>query len=97
MAADEPDRIHVLVSGRVQGVGFRYFVRQRADEAGVTGWVRNLRDGRVEAVLKGTPQAVRRVLEDIGRGPAGARVDELVTRPVVAQDGSTGFEVRRTE
>jgi acylphosphatase len=97
MAADESEGIHVLVSGRVQGVGFRYFVKQRADEAGATGWVRNLRDGRVEAVLQGTQEAVRRVLDDIGQGPSGARVDEVVTRPVVAQDGSGGFEVLRTD
>ena len=52
--------IHILVSGRVQGVGFRQMVRQSALAAGVGGWVRNLRDGRVEAVLTGPPEAVQR-------------------------------------
>jgi acylphosphatase len=100
MTADEPaDGIHVLVSGRVQGVGFRYFVKQRADAAGVAGWVRNLRDGRVEAVLAGAPEAVQAALQDIGRGPAGARVEQVVTRPASAQEGQLArrpLEVRRT-
>ena len=99
MAAGEPDAgIHVLVNGRVQGVGFRDFVKQRADRAGVAGWVRNLRDGRVEAVLKGSPDAMQAVLEDIGRGPPAARVEEVVTRPALAQEGALAkapLEVRR--
>ena len=87
MAADEPDAvIHVLVGGRVQGVGFRDFVKRRADGAGVAGWVRNLRDGRVEAVLKGAPDAVQGLLDDIGRGPPAARVAQVGQRPALAQE-----------
>jgi acylphosphatase len=72
--------IHVLVSGRVQGVGFRYFVKGAADANGVAGWVRNLRDGRVEAVLVGAAAAVQAVLEELGHGPPGSRVEDVVTR-----------------
>jgi acylphosphatase len=87
MAAEEfADGIHVLVSGRVQGVGYRLLVEQSAEAAGVAGWVRNLRDGRVEAVLMGPPEAVQSVLDDIGRGPNGARVDEVITRPALAEE-----------
>jgi acylphosphatase len=79
---DDPSAgLHVLVRGHVQGVGFRYFVKQAADALGVPGWVRNLRDGRVEAVLTGPETAVRSALDQIGRGPRQARVDEVVTRP----------------
>lgn len=78
--ASAGDAIHVLASGRVQGVGFRYFVRQTADANGCAGWVRNLRDGRVEAVVAGPPGAVQATLDAIARGPAGARVDDVVTR-----------------
>ena len=80
LADQEPSGIHLLLSGHVQGVGFRYFVKQAADALDVAGWVRNLRDGRVEVVLLGTPEAVQSVLDQIGRGPRGARVDEVMTR-----------------
>jgi len=100
MLADEPgDGIHVLVSGRVQGVGFRYFVRQRAEAARLAGWVRNLRDGRVEAVLVGAPDAVQSVLDAINHGPGGAHVDEVITRPALPEESRvarTPLEVRRT-
>ncbi len=77
---DNGDAIHVLASGRVQGVGFRYFVRQTADALGCAGWVRNLPDGRVEAVIAGPPDAVQAMLDAFSRGPVGARVDDVVTR-----------------
>jgi acylphosphatase len=83
---DDPLGIHVLVRGHVQGVGFRYFVKQAADALGIPGWVRNLRDGRVEAVLMGPETAVRPVLDQIGRGPRQARVDEVVTRPASPEE-----------
>jgi len=100
MASDQPgDGIHLLVSGRVQGVGFRYFLKESADRTGVAGWVRNLRDGRVEAVLQGAPAAVQAVLDDARRGPPAAQVAEVITRPALAQELALGrgpLEVRRT-
>lgn len=92
--------VHLLVSGRVQGVGFRYFVQQAADALGVAGWVRNLGDGRVEAVLLGEAEAVQHVLDQIGRGPRGARVDEVVTRvalPEECQAARSPCELRKTD
>ena len=66
-----------VVSGRVQGVGFRYFTQDTALREGVTGWVRNLPDGRVEAVVEGDVEAVTRVERALRNGPRGARVDRV--------------------
>jgi len=70
-------RTRVLVAGRVQGVGFRWAVEDEARDAGVTGWVRNLPDGRVEAVFEGEEESVRRMVGFCRRGPAAARVDDV--------------------
>ena len=68
---------HVRVRGRVQGVGFRAFVEDAAALHGVDGWVRNRRDGSVEALIAGAPDAVRAVIEACRRGPRGAWVEAL--------------------
>jgi acylphosphatase len=70
-------RARVLVIGRVQGVGFRAAARDRARAAGVEGWVRNLHDGRVEAVFEGTRPAVQRMLTWCYSGPANATVEKV--------------------
>ncbi len=70
-----------IVRGRVQGVGFRYFVLATARALGVCGWVRNLRDGSVEVQAVGEPGAVRRLEAALREGPGHARVDELVGVP----------------
>ena len=69
-----------LVSGRVQGVGFRYFVLRLARAANLQGYVRNLADGRVEFLLQGPADTVDATIDQGRRGPPHARVDELVTR-----------------
>ena len=68
-------RVHVIVSGDVQGVGYRYTMRMVAREAGVAGWVRNRRDGTVEAEVEGTEDQVDDVLAWMAEGPPGSRVD----------------------
>jgi len=68
---------HVHVRGRVQGVGFRMFVEDAAAMHRVEGWVRNRRDGSVEAVFAGTPEAVRAVIEACRRGPRGGWVEAI--------------------
>lgn len=87
-------RVHALAAGEVQGVGYRYTMKRVADEAGASGWVRNLSDGRVEAEVEGTPSQVDAVLEWMARGPRGGRVAglQVTDLPVI---GGTGFEVRR--
>jgi acylphosphatase len=71
---------HIDVRGRVQGVGFRAFVEDRAIELGLTGWVRNRRDGSVEAVFAGPRAAVDEIVAACRTGPGGARVDALDQR-----------------
>lgn len=66
-----------VIGGRVQGVGFRWFARDAALREGVTGWVRNLPDGRVEALVEGDAEAVTRIERSLRRGPPGARVQSL--------------------
>ena len=83
-----------LISGRVQGVGFRFFVEARATTEGVHGWVRNLPDGRVEAVLEGDEASVDRVEAALWRGPSGAVVDDVDSRTAVPSGRATGFSIR---
>lgn len=71
---EDRTRVHVFVSGDVQGVLFRQAIADKANEQGVTGWVRNLPDGRVEAVLEGPRDEVYRVVGLCRAGPKGARV-----------------------
>jgi acylphosphatase len=68
-----------VISGRVQGVGFRWFTQDAAQTEGVVGWVRNLPDGRVEALIEGDEEAVTRVERAIRRGPRGARIEDVFT------------------
>ncbi len=70
-------RAHVFISGRVQGVFFRAHTREQALKRGVTGWVRNLPDGRVEAVFEGEEDDVRSVIEWCRHGPPFARVENV--------------------
>jgi acylphosphatase len=69
--------VHVFVSGKVQGVGFRAWAVAEATKLKLTGWVKNLTDGRVEAVMEGPSDAVASMLEKMKKGPASGRVDDL--------------------
>jgi acylphosphatase len=88
------------VSGRVQGVFFRGATQERMRELGLRGWVRNLPDGRVEAVVEGEDGAVAQALEFLRRGPRGAQVSAIEVTDERAGESSGGdpvgaFEVRR--
>ena len=82
-----------LVSGRVQGVGFRYFVQDAAVREGVSGFVRNVPDGRVEVQVEGEIEAVTRVERALSQGPPGARVDDLAVEPVPPTGRASGFRI----
>lgn len=86
---------HLTISGRVQGVNYRESMRMQAVRLGITGWVRNRRDGSVEAVLDGAPSDVQAMIDWARRGPPGARVTDVL---VSEHAGSfTSFERRPTE
>ena len=85
---------HLFVRGRVQGVGFRWHTRAEALALGLTGWVRNLPDGRGEAWGEGDAAALERFLAWIRRGPPAARVDALEVVEATPA-GLSGFEPRR--
>ena len=68
---------HVTIRGRVQGVGYRYFVEREAQSRDLEGWVRNRRDGSVEAAFSGPAEAVTAIIEACRRGPSSARVEAL--------------------
>ncbi len=70
-------RVHVFVHGRVQGVGFRFFVQRSAHSLRLTGWVRNLPDDSVEAVAEGAEEALREFVGRLKQGPAFAQVEDL--------------------
>lgn len=78
-------RLHVVVRGRVQGVGFRWFVREAARRRNLAGWVKNLRDGGVEIAAEGPEREIGALRSDLSRGPEGASVasvDEVAAADV---------------
>jgi acylphosphatase len=87
--------LHAAISGRVQGVGYRAWTAREAERLKLAGWVRNRRDGSVEAVFKGDEDAVVRMLAECWRGPRGAVVDNVVAT-VIADEGWPDFAVRPT-
>ncbi len=87
--------VHVFAEGRVQGVGYRDFVRRSAEQFGVSGWVRNCSDGSVEARLRGAPDRVEAVVANMRRGPRFAEVANLRVEPRQDHDSAMiGFAVR---
>lgn len=83
-----------LISGRVQGVGFRYFVQDQAAVEGLHGYVRNLPDGRVEAVAEGDEASMLRFERAVRRGPPHAEVTDVTVEAVAPTGRATGFTIR---
>jgi acylphosphatase len=81
--------------GRVQGVGFRYFVWHEADALGVHGWVRNRADGTVEVLARGTKEKLDRLHDRIQEGPRWSRVVSVSVTDELDEDASQAFEIRR--
>jgi acylphosphatase len=96
MAHNRLVRANVVISGRVQGVGFRYATYHAARQNGVRGWVRNRPDGRVEAELEGDDLAVGRVVAWCRHGPPGARVEGIDVRWEAPTGTEFGFNIART-
>ena len=90
-----PDRLHALVSGRVQGVYFRAFIQRHAQALGLSGWARNLPDGAtVEVVAEGSRVALDGLLGQLHRGPPGARVDAVEASWMPAEGLDDPFAIR---
>lgn len=91
----EKRTVHIRIEGRVQGVNFRGWAREEAELLGLSGWIRNRRDGAAEALFSGDAQAVGRMLELCRSGPRDARVEDIE----IIQDGGAapaGFAIRPT-
>jgi acylphosphatase len=91
MASEE--RVHVFVSGRVQGVSFRDATRRQAEQLGLSGWVRNTQDGQVEAVFEGDADTVRQMIDWCESGPSSADVEDVSVENE-QPEGLSSFEVR---
>jgi acylphosphatase len=91
----ETRALHLVVNGRVQGVGFRWFTRNTGRELGLTGRVRNLPDGRVEIWVAGDPQRLTTFVERMREGPPAARVSTIDERELSPVPSWDGFDVDR--
>jgi acylphosphatase len=90
------ETIHLEVRGRVQGVGFRWFVVEKAQELKLAGWVKNRHDGNVEVAAAGSREALARLESAVKTGPRAARIDDVrVLAPVSAEELPTPFEIAR--
>lgn len=89
-------RFHAVISGRVQGVAFRFFAQHVASMLGATGWVRNLYDGRVEVVAEGDREKLEAFLEELRKGPRLARVEKVDVVWEEFQDEFSDFSIKFT-
>lgn len=87
-------RIQAVVQGRVQGVGFRYFTRDRAASYGLSGWVRNLQDGGVEFEAQGEAEDLDAFTAEIKEGPGLAHVSDMTMVDLPIEEAEKGFEIR---
>jgi acylphosphatase len=94
MENNDQERAHVYVSGDVQGVFFRDSTREKAEQLGLSGWVKNLPDGRVEALFEGPPDKVREMVQWCEQGPRHAAVEDVHVEFDAAREDLSGFEVR---
>lgn len=95
METDTDVRLSARITGRVQGVGFRNFTQRRARRLGVTGWVRNERDGSVRLEAEGPRDALQSLVEAVGEGPRLAQVDDIDVDWSDADGDFDTFRVRR--
>lgn len=86
---------HVFISGGVQGVGFRYWTRGEALKLGLTGWVRNLPNSKVEAVFEGPREKVEEMVEKCKKGPVWTGKNEVTVEWKRASKEISGFEIRK--
>ena len=85
--------VNMKITGKVQGVGFRYFVLQQAQELGIKGWVSNKPNGDVEALAQGDKEDLDQFIAKVKQGPAFSRVDDLILNWENGQENYTSFEI----
>ena len=90
----ETKRIGAVVQGRVQGVGFRYFTRDRARDHGLSGWVRNREDGGVEVEAEGEAENVDAFIAEMKEGPALSNISDMTINELPLVENETGFEIQ---
>lgn len=93
---EDIERLHTIIEGRVQGVGFRYFVQDNAVALGLTGWVRNLWNGTVEVTAEGDRQKLEHFLRTLNRGPSGSIVRKVNHQWLSASHEYLDFRIRAT-
>ena len=86
---------HVYIKGKVQGVFFRWWTQRQAEKLGLTGWVRNLPDGRVEAVFEGPTEKIEQMIERCKKGSAGAQIEKVEIEKRKASGVFSEFEIER--
>ena len=86
--------VHAVAHGRVQGVGFRFFVREHASRFGLNGWVRNCADGTVELYVEGDDASVREFLKEVEKGPSFGRVSDLEVDWTEPENEYTSFNIK---
>lgn len=94
-AMAEQTTVHVVIQGRVQGVGYRYWTADEADRRGLAGWVRNKADGSVEAVFSGPTDVVESMIAACWRGPGLARVSAVDSTKAEGKNLPIQFQIRR--
>jgi acylphosphatase len=92
--SDLPAAFQVRITGRVQGVGFRFWTRGEAERLGLRGWVRNEPDGSVTALIAGSGEATTAMLKSLWNGPRGAVVSDVDAKAASADAAPAGFEIR---
>ena len=96
MADEALVRLHAIIEGRVQGVGYRYFVEENASALGITGWVRNRWDGSVEVLAEGERLLLEKLIAVMDQGPRSARVSEIKQDWQAATGEFSRFNIRST-
>jgi len=87
-------KVHVIISGRVQGVWFRADTKDKAEQLGIGGWVRNTTDGKVEAVFEGDEENIKEMLDWCHHGPPSAEVENVEIEKQTPSNGFDGFSIK---
>ncbi len=88
-------KAHVFIEGKVQGVFYRIWVRSKAKKLGLVGWVKNLTDGRVEAVFEGPKETIKEIIDSCWAGPSASKVEKVGVKWEKVSNRHESFEIRR--